>query len=69
MTNPTYYDKPKKLGQPPNIMTNSNSYDSHNYYDYEDMVSPNYGHHDCTILNPLYKLNCKHRTRTIPIYV
>ena len=35
------------------------------YYDSQDLVSPNYGHHDCTVMYPLYNLNCKHRTRTL----
>ena len=50
------------------IMTHD--YDSHDYdshdYDSQDMVSPNCGHQDCAILYPLYNLNCKHRTRTLP---
>ena len=37
-------------------------------YDFQDMVSPNYGHYNCTILYPLHNLNCKHRTRTLPNY-
>ena len=32
------------------------------------MVSPNYEHHDCTILYSLHNLNCKHRTRTLANY-
>ena len=40
----------------------SHVYDSHHYdshdYDSQDVVSPNCGHHDCTILYPLYNLNC-----------
>ena len=72
MTNPNYYDKPQLLRL--TIMTHdydphdydSHDYDSHNYdphnYDSQDMVSPNCGHHDGTILYPLYSLICKHRT-------
>ena len=37
-------------------------------YDSQDMVSPNYGHHDCAILYPLYNLDYKHRTGTLPNY-
>ena len=55
MTNPKYYDKP-------------NYSDCQNYYDSQDMVSPNYGHNDCTILYPLHNLNGKHRARTLPNY-
>ena len=50
----------------------SHDYDPHDYdshdYDSQDMVSPNCGHQDCVILYPLYNLNCKHRTRTLPNY-
>ena len=46
----------------PNIMKNPSYYESHNKCDSQDMVSPSYGHHDCTILYPIYNLNCKHRT-------
>ena len=50
----------------------THDYDSHDYdshdYDSQDMVSPNCGHQDCAILYPLYNLNCKHRTRTLPNY-
>ena len=49
-------------------MTNPNYYDSHNYYESQDIVSPNYGHYDCTILYPLYNFNRKQRTRTLPKY-
>ena len=38
------------------------------YYDSQDMVSPSYGHHDCTILYPHDKFNCKHRSGTLAIY-
>ena len=67
MTNPNYYDKPQLLWKTPVIMTNPNN-DSHNYYDSQDMVAPTYGHHDCTILYPLYDLNCKHQSGTLPKY-
>ena len=62
-TNPNYYDESQLLW----VMTNLNYYGPHNHYDSKDMVSPNYGHHDCTIciLYPLYNLNCKHWTRTL----
>ena len=46
----------------PNITTNPI------YYDTKDMVSPSYGHHDCTTLLPLYNPNCKHRTGTLLNY-
>ena len=49
-------------------MTNPNYYDSHYYWDSQDMVSPSYGHHDCTIVYPLSNLNCKHRTGTLANY-
>ena len=49
-------------------MTNPSYYDSHIYYDSQDMISPKYGHHDCTILYPLYNLDCKHQTGTLPNY-
>ena len=39
-----------------------------NYYDSQDMVSPSYGRHDCTILYPHDNLNCKHRTGTLANY-
>ena len=40
-------------------------YDSHNYYDSQDMVLPNHGYHDCANLYPLYILICKHWIRTL----
>ena len=40
-----------------------NYYDLPSFYDSRDTVSPDYGHHDSTILYPLYNLNYKHRTR------
>ena len=49
------------------FLCDSHDCDSHDC-DSQDMVSPNYGHHDCTILYPLYDLNCKHRTGTLPKY-
>ena len=52
----------------PIFITDPNYLDSHNYYDSQDMLSPNYGHHDCTILYPIYNVNCKHRTTTLPKY-
>ena len=66
MTNPNYYDSRLWL----TIMTHhyhSHDYDSHDY-DSKGVVSPNCGHHDCTILYPLHNLNCKHWTRILPIY-
>ena len=64
----SFYDKPKLLSQTLNIMTNPNYCDSHIYYDSQDKVSPNYGHHDCTVLYSLYNLKCEHRNRTLPNY-
>ena len=63
-----YLNEPSLNIDSPNIMTNPNYYDTHNYYHFQDMVSPIYEHRDSTIFYHLYNLNCKHRTRTLIIY-
>ena len=75
VTNPDYCDNTQLLWRTPIIMTNPNYYDKlqllwlHIYYDSKEIVSPKYGHLDCTILYHFYNLNCKHRSRTFPNYV
>ena len=43
---PIYYDSSPKLLWPPQLLLSPNYFDSHNYYDSQDMVSPNYWHHN-----------------------
>ena len=47
---------PELLEPPQIIWPPPQSYDSLNYYHSQDVVLPNYGHHNCTNLNILFNL-------------